>query len=141
MRNLLLASVAFCCLTATAGAAGIQTGQDLVTECKDYASREATVDNNALRAPHACRSFLQGFFISLKAADDARNDARLRGIPYASKEQCVRMPDFLSYKEMAARLATYAQANPAVLKEPAAVLAQKTIERDFPCPTPPATQR
>ena len=133
MRLFTLACVALC-LATTAQAAEIKTGRDLVNVCRDYMTADGGQDNNASRAPHPCRNFLQGFFVSLVSRESARQEAMLKGLPYSSKEACVRMPDFLSYREMAGRLVNYAQSNPASLDGPAAILAQKTLERDFPCP-------
>ena len=133
MRLFTLACVALC-LATTAQAAEIKTGRDLVNVCRDYMTADGGQDNNASRAPHPCRNFLQGFFVSLVSRESARQEAMLKGLPYSSKEACVRMPDFLSYREMAGRLVNYAQSNPTTLDGPAATLAQKTLERDFPCP-------
>jgi hypothetical protein len=133
MRILASACVALCLLVGTAQAAEIKTGRDLVNACRDYMSADSQQDNNALQ-PNACRTFLQGFFVSLVERQRARQDAMVKGLPYASKEPCVRMPDFLSYKEMAGRIVTYASNNPGAMDEAAAIVAQKTLEHDFPCP-------
>jgi hypothetical protein len=133
MRFLTVACAALC-LAASAQAAEIRTGRDLVEACRNYMAVDGGQDNNASRAPHPCRNFLQGFFVSLVSREEARTEAMLKGLPYSSKEACVRMPDFLSYREMAGRLVNYAQSNPASLDGPAATMAQKTLERDFPCP-------
>jgi len=135
--NRIALGCAILALAATAvAAAEIRTGRDLVNACSAYMMIEAGQDNNVARAPHPCRTFLQGFFISLIARENARTEAMLKGLPYSSKEACVRMPDFLSYREMAGRVVKFGQANPASLDGPAATLAQRTLERDFPCPPP-----
>jgi hypothetical protein len=120
---------------STASAADIKTGRDLVQACRTYAAIE-NPDN--ARAPHDCRTFLQGFAVSLKTREDARVDAMVKGLPMSSKEACVRMPDFISFRELAARIVNFGDTNPGLLNLPAAQLAQKTLERDFPCPPPPA---
>ncbi|MCE9521402.1 MAG: hypothetical protein K8S25_03095 [Alphaproteobacteria bacterium] len=137
LRRLTLACAALCLLAATAQAADIKTGRELVDACRAYAALDISQDNNLARQPHPCRTFLQGFFTSLLHAENARRDAMLKGLPYASNELCVRMPDFLSYRDMAGRLVNFGQNNPAVLNGPATTLAQKTLERDFPCPAQP----
>jgi hypothetical protein len=136
MRNLLLAALAICFLALPSNAARIDTGAALVTACQDYLAKGAAQDANVSRAPHPCRSFLEGFFLSLVSRENARRDAMVKGIPYSSKERCVRLPDFLSYTDMAQRLIKYAESNPQALQGPALILAQQTVERDFPCPTP-----
>ena len=134
MRFLTVACAALCLSAASAQAAEIRTGRDLVDVCRNYMTVDGRQDNNATRGPHPCRDFLQGFFVSLVSRETARQEALLKGLPYSSKEACVRMPDFLSYREMAGRLVNYGQSDPALLDGPAATLAQKTLERDFPCP-------
>jgi hypothetical protein len=136
MRNLLLAALAICFLALPSNAGRIETGGALVTACQDYLAKGAAQDSNVARAPHPCRSFLEGFFQSLVSRENARQDAMVKGIPYTSKERCVRLPEFLSYTDMAQRLITFAQSNPQALQGPALLLAQQTVERDFPCPTP-----
>jgi hypothetical protein len=42
---------------------------------------------------------------------------------------------------MATRIVNFAKLNPAALDLPAATLAQKTLERDFPCPPQSTTPR
>lgn len=134
MRRFAIACAALCLFAGTAGAAEIKTGRDLVNACRDYMTADGGQDNNAARTPHACRTFLQGFFVSLIERDRVRQDAMIKGLPYSSTEPCVRMPDFLSYREMAGRVMNFGQANPTAMDGPAATLALKTLERDFPCP-------
>lgn len=138
MRQFLLAAIAVCLLSLPSHAGRIDTGSDLVNACKDYLAKGAAQDNNVARSPHPCRSFLQGFFVSLVEREKARQDAMVKGIPYPSKVACVRLPDVLTYTDMAQRLINFAQANPPSLQDPAVTLAQKTVERDFPCPAPAA---
>ncbi|MFN9545275.1 MAG: hypothetical protein ACK59B_19205 [Alphaproteobacteria bacterium] len=96
MRMLVMAALSAAILALPAQAGRIDNGQHLVTECNDYLRRGAAQDNNVARAPHPCRTFLQGFFVSLIERENARRDALVKGLPYASKEKCVRLPDFLS---------------------------------------------
>jgi len=136
MRMLVMAAFSAAILTLPAQAGRIENGQHLVTECNDYLRRGAAQDNNVARAPHPCRTFLQGFFVSLIERENARRDALVKGLPYASKEKCVRLPDFLSYSDMAQRIVAFAKSNPQALALPAPTFAQATLERDFPCPPP-----
>lgn len=134
MRKLLMAALCAATLVAPAQARRIELGQDLVRECSDYLNRGAAQDNNVARTPHPCRTFLQGFAISLVERDKANREALVRGLPYASKDKCIRLPDFLSYPELAKRIIAYATVTPGALQTPAARVAQQTVERDFPCP-------
>jgi hypothetical protein len=125
---LVLASLAFG--VSTASAAELNTGKDLVAACATYASK----DENAMRDPDPCRRFLVGFFTAYKTSEDARQQDVVKGVPGTNIGPCVRLPDFLSYREMAQRLVKYGNAHPAELAGPAADLAQHTLETDFPCP-------
>jgi Rap1a immunity proteins len=136
MRRMLLAFLVLGIVSFSASAAGIQTGRDLVGACTEYVARSTGEDYNAARRPHPCLTFLQGFAASLISRQEAAQNGRIQGLPYASKEPCIRLPDFLSFKDMAKRILQYAQNYPAMLSAPAATLAQKTMERDFPCPPP-----
>lgn len=131
MRRVMIACLSVSLLSTTAFAADIKTGTELVNACREYVA--ITAPENA-RTPHPCRNFLQGFAVALKAREDARVDAMVRGLPFSSKEACVRMPDFISFKELAGRIVNFGQANPGMLNDPAATIAQRTLERDFPCP-------
>ena len=134
MRRAVILAAALIAVS-TASAADIKTGRDLVHACRTYAAMDRP--DNA-RAPHPCRTFLEGFAVSLVAREDARVDAMVKGLPMTSKEACVRMPDFISFRELAARIVNFGDTNPKQLDLPAAQLAQRTLERDFPCPPPPA---
>jgi hypothetical protein len=134
MRRFAIACAALLLFATTSHAADIKTGRELVAACADYIGADQGQDNNAARAPHPCRNFLLGFFQSLVARERARTDAMVKGLPFTSKEACVRMPDFLSYRDMAARLVNFGKMNPGALDLPATTFAQKTLERDFPCP-------
>lgn len=128
LASTVLAAILFA--AGTAIAAEINTGKDLVAACTIYAAK----DENAMRDPDPCRRFLVGFFIAFKAAEDARREAMVKGLPAASSAGCVRLPDFLSYREMAQRLVKYGNAHPSELTGSANDLAQHTLETDFPCP-------
>lgn len=130
MRKIFAALAFAGCAATTAAAAPITTGKELVDVCKIYAAK----DENALRQADPCRNFLVDFFQAYVEAEKLRQDAILKGTPVAAPQSCVRLPDFLSYREMAQRVVAYGGANPADQNGPAAALAQKTLERDFPCP-------
>lgn len=130
LASLSLSLAAIALATSTASAAEINTGKELVTACGIYAAK----DENAMRDPDPCRRFLVGFFTAFKASEDARRDAMVKGLPATSSTNCVRLPDFLSYREMARRVVAYGNAHPNELSGPANDLAQHTLETDFPCP-------
>jgi len=136
MHRVLIAGLAIVLGTTVAiAAATIKTGRDLVESCRDYTTN---VKEENARLPHDCRTFLQGFAVTLKTREDARLDAMVKGMPATSKEACVRMPDFISFRDLAQRIVRFGDANEALLTVPASELAQKTLEHDFPCPPPPA---
>lgn len=138
MRRLAVMFALLCWGAAATAAADIKTGRDLVDSCRDYVGK--TTEENA-RMPHPCRTFLQGFAVTLKAREDARLDAMVKGLPFSSREACVRMPDFISFRELAQRIVRYADTNPGEIERPASELAQRTLEHDFPCPPPPAPRQ
>lgn len=125
-----LALAAVTMAVGSASAAEINTGKELVAACTIYAAK----DENALRDPDPCRRFLVGFFTAFKASDDAQREAMVKGLPSTAAPNCIRLPDFLSYREMAQRLVAYGKAHPSELSGAANDLAQHTLETDFPCP-------
>jgi len=136
MHRILIVGLAIVLGTTVAiAAATINTGRDLVESCRDYTTN---VKEENARLPHDCRTFLQGFAVTLKTREDARLNAMVKGMPSTSKEACVRMPDFISFRDLAQRIVRFGDANEALLTVPASELAQKTLEHDFPCPPPPA---
>ena len=131
-----LLSIALAASASVANAVEIKTGRDLVAVCAAYIATADNADTNA-RRPNDCRTFLQGFAVALKAREDARLEAKVKGTPYASNEACIRMPDFISFRELASRIVNFAKQNQNLLNAPPSTLAQKTLEHDFPCPPPP----
>jgi hypothetical protein len=115
---------------SSATAAEINTGGELVTACANYAAK----DENAMRDPDPCRRFLVGFFTAYKTSEDAQRDAMVKGLPGSPSTACVRLPDFLSYREMAQRIVKYGNAHSTELAGSANELAKHTLEMDFPCP-------
>ena len=128
---LVLLTLAFSAFASSA--AELNSGKELVAACASYASK----DENALHDPDPCRRFLVGFFTAYKAAEDARREAMVKGLPATPNSSCVRLPDFLSYREMAQRLVQYGNAHPAELAGTPNDLAQHTLETNFPCPPLP----
>jgi hypothetical protein len=139
MRLLAIAALSACLLVQPASAGRIDTGKDLVTECSDYLARGAAQDNNVARAPHPCRSFLQGFFVSLIERENARRDALVRGIPYSAKEKCVRLPGVLTYTDMAQRVINYTKLNPQALTTPGSNSRPAHGRARFPLPSQPGS--
>ena len=124
--------IAALALSAPAGAAEINTGRQLVEACKNYAAK----DENAMRAPDRCRLFLVSFFTAYVESEHARQEALVKGLPAKATTTCVRLPDFLSYREMAQRVVAYGDGHQNELDQSAGNLAQHTLEADFPCPAP-----
>ena len=117
-------------LIAPAKAAELNSGKELVDACTIY----ATKDENAMHDPDPCRRFLVGFFTAYKTSEDANRDAMVKGLPGTTSSSCVRLPDFLSYREMAQRVVKYGSAHTVELTGSPHDLAQHTLETDFPCP-------
>ena len=102
---------------------------------RDLGHRESTCEAHRDEIVSPTR-LLERFFVSLVEREKTRQDAMVKGIPYSSRERCVRLPDVLTYIDMAQRLINFAQYNAQAMQLPAATLAQQTLERDFPCPAP-----
>ena len=126
MRSFATACAALSLLATAAQAAEIKTGRDLANACR-------TQDPEG-KLPNDCDTFVKGFFVSLAETQRARTDAMVKGIPYTSKEACVRMPDHLTRKDMAARIVTFVANNVDANDQAATIVAQRTLEHDFPCP-------
>jgi hypothetical protein len=120
----------FLTVGTAAAASELNTGKDLVAACTIYAAK----DENALRDADPCRHFLVGFFTAYKASEDARREAMVKGLPASASGPCVRLPDFLSFREMAQRIVAYGNAHANELAGSANELAQHTLETSFPCP-------
>ena len=121
---------------AAAGAAyavpQIETGADLVSACEPYSKLRENESTNAVH-PHHCHRFLVSFFSAFAAGEAAERDARASTMQSGQADACIHLPDFLSYRDMAARIVANAKREPGLLKEPAATLARRTLEHDFPC--------
>lgn len=131
-----IAFIAAIVWVAAAGAAyavlQIETGADLVSACEPYSKLQEREMANAVH-PHHCHRFLVAFFSAFAAGDAAERDARVSTMQGAKAGACVHLPEFLSYRDMAARIVATAKRDPGLLQGPAAALAQRTLERDFPC--------
>jgi|KBSMisStandDraft_5_1062788.scaffolds.fasta_scaffold769042_2 Ssp1 endopeptidase immunity protein Rap1a len=130
LRSFALALAPLAFFATSASAAEIATAKELVAVCTTYAAK----DENALRDPDPCRRFLVGFFTAYIAAQNAQRDGMVQGLPATHSASCVRLPDSLSYREMAQRLVRYGNAHPNELAGTPNDLAQHTLETDFPCP-------
>lgn len=132
-RTMFIAAIAW--VAAAAGAYAvpqIETGADLVSACEPYGKLQEQEMANAVH-PHHCHRFLVAFFSAFAAGDAAERDARSSTMQGAKGDACVHLPEFLSYRDMAARVVAEAKRDPSLLKGPAATLAQRTLEHDFPC--------
>jgi hypothetical protein len=122
-------------LSAQAATPQIQTGRELVASCKVFAKLEENTASNAAR-PHRCHQFLVGFFAAHIESEKARREALISTLHAGQPATCIRLPEFLSYRDMAARVVAEGERDPALLDGPAASLAQRTLDHDFPCPPP-----
>lgn len=111
----------------------IETGADLVSACEAFSKLDEHSASNAVH-PHHCYQFLVRFFSAFAEADHAERDARITGNMQTGKSRpCVHLPEFLSYRGMAAQIVAQAKREPSALQGPATTLAQHTLEHDFPC--------
>ena len=111
----------------------VETGRQIVTACKAYLALAPDAPENALHPQHHCRQFIASFFSAYAVGENVGSASRVVGQGSATKQACVRLPEFLGFRDMAARMVAYAESDPAVLDNVATELARKTLERDFPC--------
>lgn len=115
-----------------------ETGGQIVAACKAYLKLTPDAAENARHPQHHCRQFIASFFSAYAAGERMRPESQVTGVGSAAKAPCVRLPEYLSFRDMAARMIAQSERDPASLDRPAMELAQKTLEHDFPCE--PATK-
>ena len=131
------AALAVATLSPMASAIGpTETGRQIVVACKAYLELAPAAAENARHPQHHCRQFIASFLSAYTTGEQMQPEARVSGIGSSAKERCVRLPDFLSYRDMAARMIAQAERDPASLDGSAVDLARKTLEHDFPCEPP-----
>ena len=105
---------------SSALAAEIVTGRDLVEQCGANGPR--------------CRDFIQGYFKIVLAPGDEGVGPDASNPP--GQRRCVRLPDFISYRDLAQILVDYSKNKPELLSEPPEKLADAAYQARFPCPRP-----
>lgn len=124
-------------LPAAAWANVVQNGGELADSCAAFAAQPDGYSKTPAGLQDRCRKFLEGYFRTLKEKNDAELKAKAENVNApAPSGPCVRMPDTLTYRDFASRIAKFAAANPASRTGSPFDLAQKTLEADFPCPIP-----
>jgi hypothetical protein len=119
----------------------VKDGGELAQACATFASHPEGYGKSPEGLRDPCRKFLEGYFLTLKD----KNAADLKALtePSASAPPagpCVRMPDTLTYRDFASRIAAFGADNPVLRDGSPVALAQKTLEASFPCPEPEATR-
>jgi hypothetical protein len=104
-----------------------------VVACKAYLQLPPDTAENALHPQHHCRQFIASFLSAYAAGEQMTPEARITGVGASAGKPCVRLPEFLSFRDMAARMIAQAERDPSSLDKPATELARKTLEHDFPC--------
>ena len=111
----------------------VETGRQIVTACQAYLKLPPDAAENARHPQHHCRQFIVSFFSAYAAAERIKPESQTTGIGSSARGPCVRLPEFLSFRDMAARMIAQSEREPSSLDRPAMELAQKTLEHDFPC--------
>lgn len=127
------------CIAATQPALAIgptETGRQIVAACKAYLALPADSADNALHPQHHCRQFIASFLSAYAAGERMTPETRITGVGSSAKGPCVRLPEYLSFRDMATRMIAQSERDPSSLDRPAIELAQKTLEHDFPCEPP-----
>jgi hypothetical protein len=143
-RSALLAA----CAVLAAGAAHAQapvdravTGKELVDLCRSEMAPDA---DKAKRRPGSpqwqCRSYMQGYFEAvrwLNQESDLRSPGSAPGLRPAG---CMRLPDFVSFSDLAKILVDYGQSHPETADISGSELMQRALQDKYPCPAKPPGQ-
>jgi hypothetical protein len=135
MRRLFAVGV-FILAATPAIATTFKSAGEMAAACRAFAAQPEGYHRTPPGLSDPCRKFLEGFFRTLKDKTDAELKAKAQDIQSPKPAACVRMPDVLTYRDFASRIAAFDAANPALRTGPALDLAQKTLEANFPCPEP-----
>jgi hypothetical protein len=123
-------------LAFPASASVFKSGGELAAACAVFVEKPEGYHRTSQGASDPCRKFLEGYFRTLKDKTDGELKAKAQNIASPKSGPCVRMPDVLTYRDFAGRIAAFNAANPALRTGAALDLAQKTLEANFPCPEP-----
>ncbi len=120
-------------VAAVTAAPRIETGGELASACEAFVKLDERGAQNAVH-PHHCHRYLVGYFSAFNEGERAERDSRASGMQSGAPSQsCIHLPEFVSFRDIAARIVAHAKREPALLKEPAATLVRRTLEHDFPC--------
>lgn len=129
--------LAFLALPGAAHANVVKNGGELADACSAFAAQPDGYAKTPSGLSDPCRKFLEGYFRTLKDKNDAELKAKAEQVNAPSPPgPCVRMPDVLTYRDFAGRIAAFAAANVSSRAGSPVDLAQKTLEAAFPCPEP-----
>lgn len=137
MRNIIVKFAVVACSVVAIHIASAteptETGRQIVTACKAYLQLPPDAAENALHPQHHCRKFIASFLSAYATAERLKPEAQATGVGSSAIEKCVRLPAYLSFRDMAARMIAHAERDPSTLDKPATELARQTLEHDFPC--------
>ena len=134
----IIIALAIATSTLALAADRVESSRDIVTACRAYLGLPLDASENALHPQHHCRRFISAFLSAYAEGEKIAPESRVSGVGSSSKGPCIRLPEFLSFRDMAGRMVAQAERDPQILDRPAADLARKTLEHDFPCPATPA---
>lgn len=124
--------------------AGIETGADLTAACREHLELRnvATAgsdefDEAEMRerlAGNRCRQYMVGFAQNLQHFQAGGDPVAVLGVNEEYRGACIRMPDFVSYDQLAAMIVSEASEAPELMDEEAVNLLFQTFAENFPCP-------
>lgn len=120
-------------LTMVAGAKALtatDSGNALATACRAYADDTTNRDN-------PCRQFIMDYMTQFKDRQDQELEGLLKGEPRDPNAPCIRMPDFISYGDLARLVVARIEANSGLGQGTAAELMSATLVYNFRCAEPP----
>ncbi len=95
------------------------------------ASPKSEVASNAPSS--ACKEFMVGYFKATLGAE-AQARANAASSPDGSQKLCIRLPDFVPFRELADIYLDYARARPDLSRLSAKALADQAFGARYPCP-------
>lgn len=127
MKAIVFFGVALFALTPALADQPIESGSVLIENCQAYVADESLKD-------HACKAFIVDFFEAYKKEQEERQAAIIQGQEVDWSQPCIRMPDFVSFRDLAKLTIAKSQTDLKLAGGTAKDLLQGTLVANYPCP-------
>lgn len=105
----------------------IESASALIDSCQVYVADESLKD-------HACKAFIVSFFEAYKKEQEDRQAALIQGREVDWSQPCIRMPDFVSFRDLAKLSIAKSQTDAKLVGGTAKDLLQAALVANYPCP-------